>query len=145
MLNRIVIIGRLTRDPELKSTSNGTAVATFTVAVDRDFKTQNGEKETDFIPVVAWRGLAETCGRYLSKGKLVAVEGRLQIRTYEANDGGKRTVAEIKANNVQFLSPREKCTENGISGSYGAYGNVTNAIADPLMEEIEPLDGDIPF
>lgn len=145
MLNRIVIIGRLTRDPELKSTSNGTAVATFTVAVDRDFKTQNGEKETDFIPVVVWRGLAETCGRYLSKGKLVAVEGRLQIRTYEANDGSKRTVAEIVANNVQFLSPRENGAGNGISGSYGAYNNVTNAIADPLMEEIEPLDGDIPF
>lgn len=145
MLNRIVIIGRLTRDPELKSTSNGTAVATFTVAVDRDFKTQNGKKETDFIPVVVWRAQAENCGRYLSKGKLVAVEGRLQIRTYEANDGSKRTAAEIVANNVRFLSPRENGTGNGISGSYGAYNNVTNAIADPLMEEIEPLDGDIPF
>ena len=145
MLNSIVVIGRLTRDPELKSTSNGTAVATFTVAVDRDFKTQNGEKETDFIPVVVWRGLAENCGRYLSKGKLVAVDGRLQIRTYEANDGSKRTTAEIVANNVQFLSPKENSTGNGISGSFGAYSNATNAVADPLMEEIEPLDNDIPF
>ncbi len=145
MLNSIVVIGRLTRDPELKSTSNGTAVATFTVAVDRDFKTQNGEKETDFIPVVVWRAQAENCGRYLSKGKLVAVEGRLQIRTYEASDGSKRTAAEIVANNVRFLSPRENGTGNGISGSFGAYNNATNAITDPLMEEIEPLDSDLPF
>ena len=107
MLNRIVVIGRLTRDPELRSTSNGVAVATFTVAVDRNFSNNRGEKETDFIPVVVWRGLAETCGRYLSKGRLVAVEGRLQIRTYEANDGGKRTIAEIVAENVQFLSPKD--------------------------------------
>lgn len=145
MLNSIVVIGRLTRDPETKSSTGGNTVTTFTVAVDRNFKDKNGNTETDFIPVVAWRGLAETCGRYLSKGKLVAVEGRLQIRTYEANDGSKRTVAEIVANNVRFLSPRENGTENGISGSFGAYNNATNAITDPLMEEIEPLDGDIPF
>lgn len=107
MLNRIVVIGRLTRDPELRTTSNGTPVATFTVAVDRGFTNAKGEKETDFIPVVVWRGLAETCGRYLTKGKLVAVEGRLQIRTYEANDGSNRTVAEIVADNVQFLSPKD--------------------------------------
>ena len=80
MLNRITVIGRLTRDPELRTTSNGVAVATFTVAVDRQYKTQNGEKETDFIPVVVWRGLAETCSKYLSKGNMVAVDGRLQIR-----------------------------------------------------------------
>lgn len=132
-LNRSVCIGRLTRDPELRSTSNGTAVGTFTVAVDRDFKGQNGEKETDFIPVVVWRGLAETCGRYLSKGKMVAVDGRLQIRTYEANDGGKRTVAEIVADNVQFLSPKSE------NGSMGAPATMPDE-----LEEIKPFE-EIPF
>ncbi len=133
MLNRIVVIGRLTRDPELRSTSNGVAVATFTVAVDRNFTNSRGEKETDFIPVVVWRGLAETCGRYLAKGRLVAVEGRLQIRTYEANDGGKRTIAEIVADNVQFLSPKD-------SSSGGGSGYTP----DFPGEEMTPLD-EIPF
>ena len=133
MLNRIVVIGRLTRDPELRSTSNGVAVATFTVAVDRNFSNNRGEKETDFIPVVVWRGLAETCGRYLSKGRLVAVEGRLQIRTYEANDGGKRTVAEIVADNVQFLSPKD-----------GGAGSGSGYTPDFPGEEMTPLD-EIPF
>lgn len=108
-VNRFVGVGRLTRDPELKHTPNGVAVASFNIAVDRQFKSANGEKETDFIPVITWRGLAETCDRCLSKGKMVAVEGRLQIRTYE-KDGQKRTVAEIVADNVQFLSPK---SENG--------------------------------
>jgi len=132
MLNRIVVIGRLTRDPELRSTSNGTPVATFTVAVDRGFSNNRGEKETDFIPVVVWRAQAENCGRYLSKGKLVAVDGRLQIRTYEANDGSKRTVAEIVAETVRFLSPKD-----GGSGN-GGY------TPDFPGEEMTPLD-EIPF
>lgn len=106
MLNRIVIIGRLTRDPEMRQTPSGTAVCTFTLAVDRSFKSANGERETDFIPVVAWRQLGETCGRYLAKGKLAAVDGRLQIRTYQAQDGSKRTAAEVVAENVRFLSPK---------------------------------------
>ena len=107
MLNSIIVIGRLTRDPEIRTTSNGTPVGTFTVAVDRAFTNAKGEKETDFIPVVVWRGLAENCGRYLTKGKLCAVKGSLQIRTYEANDGSKRTVAEINADDVKFLSPKD--------------------------------------
>lgn len=132
-LNRFVGIGRLTRDPELRHTSNGTAVASFNIAIDRAFKTANGEKETDFIPVIVWRGLAETCDRYLSKGKMVAVEGRLQIRTYEANDGSKRTVAEIVADNVQFLSPR---SENGSTGA--------PATIPEELEEMKPFE-EIPF
>ena len=90
MLNRIVLIGRLTRDPELRSTTNGTAVCAFTLAVDRSFKSAEGNKETDFVPVIAWRQLGETCGRYLSKGKLAAVDGRLQLRRYEDKDGNNR-------------------------------------------------------
>ena len=107
MLNRIVIIGRLTRDPEIRTTSNGTPVGTFTVAVDRAFSNAKGEKETDFIPVVVWRGQAENCGRFLTKGKMCAVDGRLQIRTYEASDGSKRTVPEVVADNVRFLSQKD--------------------------------------
>lgn len=108
MLNRIVIIGRLTRDPEMRQTPSGTAVCAFTLAVDRSFKSAAGERETDFIPVVAWRQLGETCGRYLAKGKLAAVDGRLQIRTYQAQDGSKRTAAEVVAENVRFLSPKSE-------------------------------------
>lgn len=134
MLNRIVIVGRLTRDPDLKSTTNGIAVANFTVACERNFAGQDGEKETDFIPVVVWRGLAETCGRYLAKGKMVAVDGRLQIRHYEANDGSKRTIAEIVADNVQFLTPKGEST----GSENGYYPD------EPAGEEITPLD-DIPF
>ena len=106
MLNRIVLIGRLTRDPELKTTTNGISVATFTLAVDRAFKSKDGEKEADFISVVVWRGQAESCGRYLSKGKLCAVDGRLQIRSYEDKEGNKRTASEVVAENVRFLSPK---------------------------------------
>lgn len=135
MLNRIVIIGRLTRDPELRSTANGTPVCTFTLAVDRSFKSTNGERETDFIPVVVWRQLGETCGRYLSKGKLAAVDGRLQIRTYQAQDGSKRTAAEVVAENVRFLSPKD-----GNSGSYSSSGYTP----DVPEAEILPPD-DIPF
>ena len=108
MLNRIVIIGRLTRDPEMRQTPSGMAVCTFTLAVDRSFKSANGERETDFIPVVAWRQLGENCAQYLAKGKLAAVDGRLQIRTYQAQDGSKRTAAEVVADNVRFLSPKSE-------------------------------------
>lgn len=112
MLNRIVIIGRLTRDPEMRQTPSGTAVCTFTLAVDRSFKSANGERETDFIPVVAWRQLGENCAQYLAKGKLAAVDGRLQIRTYQAQDGSKRTAAEVVAENVRFLSPKSEPSVN---------------------------------
>ena len=108
MLNRIVIIGRLTRDPEMRQTPSGTAVCTFTLAVDRSFKSANGERETDFIPVAAWRQLGETCAQYLAKGKLAAVDGRLQLRRYEDKDGSKRTAADVIADNVRFLSPKSE-------------------------------------
>lgn len=130
MINKIVIIGRLTRDPELRTTQSGTAVANFTVACERDYAGKDGNKETDFIPVIVWKGQAETCDKYLSKGRLVGVEGRLQIRSYEDKKGVKRTIAEIVAGSVQFLS--SKNDGNG------------NAYAVEELDEMEPLD-DIPF
>ena len=107
MLNRIVLIGRLTQDPELRYTKNGIAVASFTLAVDRRYKNAEGERETDFIDVVVWRQQAENCANYLSKGKLCAVDGSLQIRSYEAKDGTRRKAAEVIADDVRFLSPKD--------------------------------------
>ncbi len=103
MLNNVVLIGRLTKDPELRYTPNGVAVATFTLAVDRPYSNQKGEKEADFIPIVTWRQLAELSANYLKKGKLAAVEGRLQIRNYENDEGKKIYITEVIADNVKFL------------------------------------------
>lgn len=103
MLNRIILIGRLTRDPELRYVPSGQPVASFTLAVDRPFVNQQGERATDFIDIVAWRRLAEQVTQHLNKGRLVAVEGRLQIRSYETQDGQKRKVAEVVADAVRFL------------------------------------------
>ena len=113
MLNRVVLIGHLTKDPELRTTSNDISVTSFTIAVDRNFNNQQGEKETDFIPVVAWRKLADTCAKYLAKGRLVAVSGRMQVRSYEGKEG-KRYITEVVADEVQFLEraeSKEKFTE----------------------------------
>ena len=106
-MNHIVTIGRLTRDPEIRYTPNGVAVATFTLAVDRPINNDNGEREADFIPIVVWRKLAENCANHLRKGRLVAVEGRLQIRTYE-KDGQNRRIAEVVASEVKFLDYGKK-------------------------------------
>lgn len=113
MLNRVIVIGRLTADPVLRYTQSGLAVCSFTLAVDRPFKGQNGEKETDFLDVQSWRKLGENCANYLTKGKMAAVDGRLQVRSYEAKDGSKRKAVEIVAENVVFLSPKGKDQENG--------------------------------
>ena len=102
-MNRATIIGNLTKDPELKTTASGVSVCTFTVAVNRNF---GDRKEVDFIPVVTWRGLAENCSKFLSKGRKVGVSGRIQTRSYEANSGEKRYVTEIIADDVEFLSPK---------------------------------------
>jgi single-strand DNA-binding protein len=108
MMNKAILIGRLTRDPELRTASNDISVTSFTIAVDRNFNNQQGEKETDFIPVVAWRKLAETCAKYLEKGRLVAVSGRMQVRSYEGKDGLKRYITEVVADEVQFLERMEE-------------------------------------
>lgn len=102
MLNRITLMGRLTRDPELRRTQSGTAVTSFSLAVDRDFKGQNGEKETDFIDIVAWRSTAEFVSKYFTKGRMAVVEGRLQIRDWTDREGQKRRSAEVIADNVYF-------------------------------------------
>lgn len=103
MLNKVILIGRLTRDPELRYTPSGTAVANFRLAVDRPFVDKQGNRGTDFIDIVVWRKLGEVCARHLGKGRLVAVEGRLEIRSYEDNQGIRRRVAEVIADNVRFL------------------------------------------
>ncbi len=108
MLNKSILIGRLVADPQLRYTQSGTAVTSFTLAVDRPFTNQSGEREADFIDIVTWRKLAETCANYLNKGRLVAVEGRLQIRSYDDRDGIRRKAAEIVADQVRFLDRQNR-------------------------------------
>lgn|SRR5690554_4378063 len=109
-MNVVILIGRLTKDVELRYTQAGKAVATFTLAVDRPFTNQAGERETDFIPVVVWGKSAEHCANYLGKGRQTAVEGRMQIRSYEDQKGQRRRVTEVVANSVQFL---DRAKESG--------------------------------
>ena len=108
MLNKIILMGRLTRDPELRRTESGTAVCSFSIAVDRDFKSKNGEKETDFIDIVSWRATAEFVSKYFTKGRMAVVEGRLQIRDWTDKEGGKRRSAEVIADNVYFGDSKPK-------------------------------------
>lgn len=133
MLNRVILIGRLTADPSLRYTPAGVAVTQFTLAVDRPF-TSNGEREADFIPVITWRQLAETCANYLRKGRLTAVEGRIQVRNYENNDGKRVYVTEVIADSVRFL---ESNKQQG-----------TSAKDDPFADDGKPIefnDSDLPF
>ena len=127
MLNHIVIMGRLTRDPELRRTDSGIAVASFTVAVDRDYAAQGQEKETDFIDCVAWRKTGEFVSNYFTKGSMIVVSGRLQLRSWADKDGGKRRSAEIVADNVYFGEGRKNqegssqgYSQNGYPGSSGS-------------------------
>jgi len=120
MLNKIVLMGRLTRDPELRRTESGTAVCSFSIAVDRDFKSKNGEKETDFIDIVAWRATAEFVSKYFTKGRMAVVEGRLQIRDWTDKEGGKRRSAEVIADNVYFGDSKPK--EDGASSADADFG-----------------------
>lgn len=130
MLNKIFIMGRLTRDPELRRTQNGTAVAGFALAVDRDYKNADGTKETDFIEVVAWRSSAEFVSKYFAKGRMAVVEGRLQIRDWQDKDGNKRRNAEVVADNVYFGDSKK---EGDSSGGYKAAGKAV---------DVEPDTGD---
>ena len=122
MLNHIVIMGRLTRDPELRRTGSGIAVASFSVAVDRDFgKNENGEKETDFIDCVAWRQTGEFVSKYFTKGSMIVVSGRLQVRSWNDKDGNKRRTAEVVADNVYFGGGKRE-SEGGNAYGGNTYG-----------------------
>ena len=151
MLNKIILMGRLTRDPELRRTASGTAVTSFSLAVDRDFKSQNGEKETDFIDIVAWRSTAEFVSKYFSKGRMAVVEGRLQIRDWTDKDGGKRRSAEVVADNVYFGdSRRDGAGDFGGAPGYSAPMGGRSNYAAPMdnhsdFAEIGEEDGDLPF
>ena len=133
MLNKIVLMGRLTRDPELRRTQSGTAVASFTLAVDRDYKPQDGERETDFIDIVAWRGTAEFVSKYFSKGRMAVVEGRLQVRDWTDKDGNKRRSTEVIADNVYFGD--SKRSESG----------TPTETAGEFQELPEEEKGELPF
>lgn len=138
MLNRVILIGRLTHDPELRYTpGQGVAVATFSLAVDRPFTNQQGQRDTDFINIVTWRKLAETCANYLNKGRLVAVEGRLQVRSYDDSQGIRRKASEVVADNVRFLDSARAATETAPAKESYAEG-----IAG---EEMSFNEDDIPF
>ena len=147
MLNRIIIMGRLVADPELRTTPTGTPVATVRLAVDRDFKDkQTGERETDFINVVAWRQTAEFISRYFTKGRMAVVEGRLQIRPYTDRDGNKRTAAEVVAENFYFGDSRRDGDGGGSYGgqSYGQPYSAPAASQQPPMGYSAP-EGDDQF
>ena len=125
MLNHIVLMGRLTADPELRRTGSGVAVASFTLAVDRDFANkESGQKETDFIDIVAWRGTAEFVSKYFAKGRMAVVSGRLQIRRWQDKDGNNRRSAEVVADNVYFGDSKRDNGDGGFNQSYGgnSYG-----------------------
>lgn len=114
-MNKTILIGRLTRDPELKYIPSGDAVANFTLAVDRPFANKDGEKEADFIPIVVWKKQAENCAKYLTKGSQVAIDGRIQVRSWE-KDGKRQYMTEIVAERVEFLSKSQKAPEDSYGG-----------------------------
>ena len=156
MLNHIVIMGRLTRDPELRRTGSGIAVTSFSLAVDRDFGSKDGgERETDFIDCVAWRSTGEFVSKYFTKGSMAAVSGRLQIRDWTDREGGKRRSAEVVADNVYFGeskrrdggdAPRPAAPSASVPahrGSYGGYDNVPQG--GSAFSELDDDDGDLPF
>ena len=157
-MNKVILIGRLTRDPELRYTSSNIPVATFSLAVDRTFTGQNGERETDFINIVVWRKQAENCKNYLNQGSQVAIDGRIQTRNYEDQNGQKRYVTEVVADNVQFLDTKaqREQRQSTPSNDVNPYNlgettspNTTNDIPeDPFKdfgEEIKIEENDLPF
>ena len=159
MLNHIVLMGRLTRDPELRRTGSGVAVASFTLAVDRDYAVQGAEKETDFVDIVAWRNTAEFVSKYFTKGRMAVVSGRLQIRNWQDKDGNKRRTAEVVADNVYFGDSKRDNAEGGFNQTQGyaqsfnqvlqqqpAYQAPQNVSAAPSdFSMLSDDDPDLPF
>ena len=148
MLNKIILMGRLTRDPELRRTQQGTAVASFSLAVDRDYKAKGAEKETDFIDIVAWRNTAEFVSKYFAKGRMAVVEGRLQVRSYTDKEGNNRRVAEVVADNIYFGDSKKDGGNNG-SGNYGGSsydgGYAGGDYGSSNFQEVDEDDGELPF
>ena len=136
-MNKVILVGNLTRDPELSETPNGVAVCRFSIAVSRDYANSDGTRETDFFNITVWRGRAENCGRYLKKGNKVAVVGSLQNRSYEDKDGNKRNVTDIVANEVEFLTPKSA------QGGDGEEAPVQARRERPQLEAID--DNQLPF
>lgn len=146
MFNTVILSGRLTADPELKTTTNGISVTSFTIAVDRPYKSGE-EKKTDFINIVAWRGTAEFVTHYFTKGSLIGIEGSIQTRKYEDRDGNNRTVFEVVANNAQFVMPKssaEKVFNGGKDNSIDTTENHSNTNVDGFSE-VDISQEDLPF
>lgn len=146
MLNHIVLMGRLTRDPELRTTQSGVSVVSFTLAVDRDFQNRDGgDRQADFIDIVAWRNTAEFVSKYFAKGRMAVVSGRLQIRDWTDKEGGKRRSAEVVADNVYFGDSKRDAAPTGQSSGYAApsYGNDSGSVHVDFSEVED--DGELPF
>ena len=140
-MNKAILIGNLTKDPEVRTTPSGATVCTFTIAVNRRYQNQSGERVADFLNIVAWRQLGELCGKYLAKGRKVSVIGEIQTRSYDAKDGTKRYITEIVADEVEFLTPKGQ--DSG-SGSYErAYDRQSAPQAPEGFTEID--DDQLPF
>jgi single-strand DNA-binding protein len=147
-VNKVILVGRLTRDPEVKNTTTGKAVATFTLAVDRRFKNKDGQKEADFVPIVVWGKQAEFAGQYLSKGSQIGVSGRLQVRSYDAQDGQRRYVTEVVADEINFLSSSRKDSNAGFQQASAPRADNNNNMSVMGLDEDFHLmadDDDIPF
>ena len=149
MLNRVVLVGRLTKDPDLRHTQSGVAVANFTVAVNRPFSNKNNEQEADFINCVVWRAKAENLAKFMSKGSMIGVDGRLQTRSFDNNEGRKVFVTEVLADSVQFLEPKNKNNNGGNqqSNQQSNQGEYQQNM-DPFDQPGEPIDisdDDLPF
>lgn len=148
MLNHVAIMGRLTRDPELRRTGSNIAVTTFTIACDRDIANkETGEKDTDFIDVVVWRGAAEFTAKHFRKGSMIAVTGRLQKRNWTDNDGNKRSTVEVVAENVYFGEAKKSSDGNAQQGGYnpGSYERVVNHPEKQSFQHIDIPDAQLPF
>jgi single-strand DNA-binding protein len=146
MLNVAVLMGRLTKDPELRQTPNGVSVTTFTIAVDRDYTPKGQERQADFIDIVAWRNTAEFVCKYFRRGQLVAIQGSIQTRTYTDRYGNNRKAVEVVADNVHFAEPkREGNSQNGNNCTYPTQGKTPDSNADSGDFEEMPPDEDLPF
>lgn len=142
MLNKIILMGRLCANPELRRTNSGTAVTSFSLACDRDFKSQSGEKETDFIDVVAWKNTAEFVSKYFSKGRMAVVEGRLQIRDWTDKYGNKRTTAEVVADNVYFADSKRSESNDNQKENFNA---LSGRLSDDFVPALNDDTSGLPF